>query len=95
MLLVWVFLEQQLINCFRKIRVVLKMTFEWLTAVVLKGLIEGLADVLLRLLLGVGSLWRRWRLGCCSCCQAVVVGGEVAGAGVSTGKNSCGVPICW
>ena len=48
------FLEQQLINCFGKIRMVLKRTFKWFTVVVLKGPIEGLADVLMKLLFGVG-----------------------------------------
>ena len=37
-----------------------------------------------------------WVAGCCcSCCEAMVVGGQVAGAGVSTGENGCGVSIYW
>ena len=32
---------------------------------------------------------------CCSCCEAVMVGGEPDGAGVSPGDHSYGVSICW
>ena len=37
-----------------------------------------------------------WASGCrCSCYEAVVAGGEAAGASLSAGKNGCGVSICW
>ena len=47
------FLEQQLINCFGKIWVVLKRTFKWLTAVVLKR-----TDVLLGRCSTAAVVWR-------------------------------------
>ena len=93
------FLNISLLIVFWKIWVVLKRTFKFLTAVVLKR-----TDCRL----GSGStataVWRpltaeEVEAGLVAADvgrgEAVVVGGVAAGAGVLAGENCCGVSICW